>query len=196
MLRLGFTSPLVDLVKANAQSKLMHSSIPPLRSLLAATFAVAVSLMLTSCDKPDSGGASAKSSSGPAMPGQVKTVGVAFETLQTEYWVAGFEAIKAELKKRDITMLEAVADSDASRQLQQVKTFITRGVDGIILVPKDAKTCIPMIRAANAAKIPIVLFNRPADKSDAVSTAVVADNRTLTRDTVAYMIEQARKTGT
>ena len=53
-----------------------------------------------------------------------------------------------------------------------------------------------MIRAANAAKIPIVLFNRPADKSDAVSTAVVADNRTLTRDTVAYMIEQARKTGT
>ena len=152
--------------------------------------------MLAGCDKPDSGGASAKSASGPAMPGQVKTVGVAFETLQTEYWVAGFEAIKAELKKRDITMLEAVADGDASRQLQQVKTFITRGVDGIILVPKDAKTCIPMIRAANAAKIPIVLFNRPADKSDAVSTAVVADNRTLTRDTVAYMIEQARKTGT
>jgi ABC-type sugar transport system substrate-binding protein len=123
------------------------------------------------------------------------TVGVAFETLQTEYWVAGFEAIKAELKKRDIAMLEAVADQDASRQLQQVKNFIARGVDGIILVPKDAKTCIPMIRAANEAKIPIVLFNRPADKSDALSTAVVADNRKLTRDTVAYMIEQAKKTG-
>src|ERR1041385_3692429 len=78
------------------------------------------------------------------------TVGVAFETLQTEYWVAGFEAIKAELKKRDIAMLEAVADQDASRQLQQVKNFIARGVDGIILVPKDAKTCIPMIRAARS----------------------------------------------
>src|SRR4051794_38784299 len=137
----------------------------------------------------------AKESSG-AGGAKKLTIGVAFETLQTEYWVAGFEAIKAELKKRDITMLEAVADQDASRQLQQVKTFITRGVDGIILVPKDAKTCIPMIRAANEAKIPIALFNRPADKSDAVSTAVVADNRTLTRDTVAYMIDQARKTGT
>src|SRR5436190_21883534 len=120
------------------------------------------------------------------------TVGVAFETLQTEYWVAGFEAIKAELKKREIAMLEAVADQDASRQLQQVKNFIARGVDGIILVPKDAKTCIPMIRAANEAKIPIVLFNRPADKSDAQSTAVVADNRKLTRDTVAYMIDEAK----
>ncbi|MDB6037971.1 MAG: periplasmic binding protein/LacI transcriptional regulator, partial [Verrucomicrobiales bacterium] len=122
-------------------------------------------------------------------------VGVAFETLQTEYWVAGFEAIKAELKKNDIAMLEAVADSDASRQLQQVNTFITRGVDGIILVPKDAKTCIPMIRAANDAKIPVVLFNRPADKSDAQSTAVVADNLKLTQETVAYMITQAKKSG-
>jgi ABC-type sugar transport system substrate-binding protein len=52
-----------------------------------------------------------------------------------------------------------------------------------------------MIRAANEARIPIVLFNRPADKSDTVSTAVVADNRTLTRETVSYMIAQARKTG-
>ncbi|HXT38940.1 MAG TPA: sugar ABC transporter substrate-binding protein [Candidatus Angelobacter sp.] len=150
-------------------------------------------LLCGGCGKSDPDG----NTSPPSAPGAKKlNIGVAFETLQTEYWVAGFEAIKAELKKRDITMLEAVADQDASRQLQQVKTFITRGVDGIILVPKDAKTCIPMIRAANEARIPIVLFNRPADKTDAVSTAVVADNRTLTRDTVAYMIEQAKKTGT
>ncbi len=151
--------------------------------------AMIAAVLLAGCgksDSPEAAGGGAKK----------LTIGVAFETLQTEYWVAGFEAIKAELKMRDITMLEAVADQDASRQLQQVKTFISRGVDGIILVPKDAKTCIPMIRAANEAKIPIVLFNRPADKSDAVSTAIVADNRTLTRDTVLYMIGEARKTGT
>ena len=159
-----------------------------MKTALHALITLLFTLGLVGCNKADSPGA--------ASGAKKLTVGVAFETLQTEYWVAGFEAIKAELKKRDITMLEAVADQDASRQLQQVKNFITRGVDGIILVPKDAKTCIPMIRAANEAKIPIVLFNRPADKSDAVSTAVVADNRTLTRDTVDYMIEQAKKTGT
>ncbi len=143
-------------------------------------------IALAGCGKTDEG------KTGGARP---LTVGVAFETLQTEYWVAGFDAIKAELKKRNITMLEAIADGDANRQLQQVKNFITRGVDGIILVPKDAKTCIPMIRAANQAKIPIVLFNRPADKTDAKSVAVVADNVKLSRETVSYMIEQARKTG-
>src|SRR6186713_2371703 len=124
------------------------------------------------------------------------TIGVAFETLQTEYWVAGFEAIKAELKKRNINVVEAIADGDANRQLQQVRTFITRKVDGIVLVPKDSKTCIPAIKAANEANIPIVLFNRPAGESPGVkSAAVVADNRKLSRETVEFMIEQARKTG-
>ena len=125
------------------------------------------------------------------------TVGVNFETLQTEYWVAGFEAIKAELTKRKIRIVESVADGDSNRQLQQVRTFLTRRVDGIILVPKDAKTCIPAIKAANEAGIPIVLFNRPAAEAAGVrSVAVVADNRKLTRETVEFMIEQARKTGT
>ena len=164
------------------------------RLFLAQLFTGLAVSLLAGCGKSEAPTTSTAAT--PAAPGKVKTVGVAFETLQTEYWIAGFEAIKAELKKRDITMLEAVADSDASRQLQQVKNFITRGVDGIILVPKDAKTCIPMIRAANEAKIPIVLFNRPADKTDAQFTAVVAANPKLTQETVTYMIEQARKTGT
>ena len=123
------------------------------------------------------------------------TIGVAFETLQTEYWVAGYDAIKAECAKRGYKVLEAVADGDANRQLEQVRNFITRRVDGIIMVPKDGKTCLPAIKAANAAGIPIVLFNRPADKSDARSVAVVADNESLTRETVEYLIGEARKTG-
>lgn len=123
-------------------------------------------------------------------------MGVNFETLQTEYWVAGFEAIKAELKKRDIRWVESVADGDANRQLQQVRTLVTRKVDGIILVPKDSKTCLPAIKSAKDAGIPVVLFNRPASESDAIRpVAVVADNRKLTRETVQFMIEEARKTG-
>jgi ABC-type sugar transport system substrate-binding protein len=145
-------------------------------------------VFLTGCGK----------SSDPAAGGGAKqlTVGVAFETLQTEYWVAGFEALKAELQKRDIKVVEAIADGDANRQLQQIRTFITRKVDGIVMVPKDAQTCIPAIKAANEAGIPIVLFNRPAAAAPGVkSTAIVADNRKLTRETVTFMIEQARKTG-
>ncbi len=164
----------------------------PLRHALA-LLAVAA-LVAAGCkpsDSPAPGPAGAPSSHAPR-----RTIGVAFETLQTEYWVAGFEAIKAELKKRDLGVVEAIADGDANRQLQQVRTFITRRVDGIILVPKDANTCLPALKAANEARIPIVLFNRPAAEAPGVtSTAVVADNRKLTRETVEFMIGEARKTG-
>jgi inositol transport system substrate-binding protein len=155
--------------------------------LLVVSLVLAQILTFTGCDKPGAPG-------GGSNEKQL-TIGVAFETLQTEYWVAGFDAIKDELKKRNIQVLEAIADGDSNRQLEQVKNFVTRKVDGIILVPKDAKTCIPAIKAANAAHIPVVLFNRIADKSDAQFVGIQADNLELAQGTVAFMIEQARKTG-
>lgn len=127
----------------------------------------------------------------PARP----TIGVAFETLQTEFWVAALKAFETELAKRNIQMLQAVADGDANRQLEQVRNFVTRKVDGIIMVPKDAKACVPVIRAANAAGIPIVFFNRPPAESDAKSIAVVADNVALAKETVTFLVAQARQTG-
>jgi ABC-type sugar transport system substrate-binding protein len=154
-------------------------------------FVLGCSTILFGCGKSDSSGNSGAGSSGKQL-----TIGVCFETLQTEYWVAGFNAIKAELKSKNIKVLEAVSDNDANKQLEQVRNFITRKVDGIIIVPKDAKTIIPSIKAANAANIPIVLFNRPADtNADVKSVAVVADNFSLTKETVAYMIGEAKKTG-
>lgn len=133
------------------------------------------------------GGSSSRSST--------PTVGVAFETLQTEFWVAAWNTLKKESAARGVTMLEAVADGDPTRQLEQVRTFINRRVDGIILVPKDGKSVIPMIRAANAAGIPVVLFNRPADRSDAPHTAIAPDNAAITRRTVEYLIARSRAGG-
>ncbi len=126
---------------------------------------------------------------------QRQRIGVAFDTLQTEYWVASFEALRAELDRRGMEMIEAIADNDSNRQLDQVHTLIARGVDGIIIAPRDATTVVPMILAANRAGIPIVLYNRPPAANDGQSVTVVADNFVLAKSTVDYMIEQARKTG-
>jgi ABC-type sugar transport system substrate-binding protein len=146
--------------------------------------------LLTGCGKSDS-------STRPTDSGEKPlTIGISFETLQTGFWVASLDAFQAELDKRNIKMIQAVADGDANRQIEQVKNFITRQVDGIVIVPKEANACIPIIKAANAANIPIVLFNRPPARSDAKSVAVVADNFALTKETVTYMIGEARKTGT
>jgi len=156
-----------------------------------------ISLIVSGCSTGSStGSSSSDTGSGTKKNDDGKiTIGVAFETLQTAYWVASFETMKEELEANNIEMVEAIADGDANRQYEQVKNFITRGVDGIIVVPKDGKTVIPMIKEANNADIPIVVYNRPPDPNDAKSVTVVADNKTITKSTVEYMVEQAKAKG-
>jgi ABC-type sugar transport system substrate-binding protein len=126
-------------------------------------------------------------------PATNHSVGVAFESLQSEGWVVGFQTIKRELVKNNLEPIEAIANSDANRQYEQVNTFITRGVDGIIIAPADAQTVVPMIKAANAANVPIVLYNRAPAPNDAKWVAVVNDNYKLTKSTVESMAEVAVK---
>ncbi len=121
------------------------------------------------------------------------TIGVNFESLQSEGWVVGFETIKRELAAHHYQTLEAIANSDANRQYEQVNTFITRHVDGIIIAAVDAQTVVPMIKAANEANIPIVLYNRAPAPNDAKWTAVVNDNYKLTKSTVDAMAQMALK---
>lgn len=160
-----------------------------MRRLALVAALAAVTATFAGCKKQGAGGA------GAGGGGKALTIGVAFETLQTEYWVASFEVMKRELGKRGIRMLEAIADGDANRQLEQVQNFVARKVDGIIVAPKDAQTVIPMIKAANAARIPIVLYNRPPAKSEAKSVTVGVDNYGITKATVEHMCGLARKSG-
>jgi inositol transport system substrate-binding protein len=154
-----------------------------MRHLLCLLACIAIAI---GCDRNDPA-----SSGGSKKP----VIGVAFDTLQTEYWVASRDAIESEIKARGAEMLLAVANNDANEQLQQINNFVARKVDGIIVAPKDAHTVIPMIKAANRANIPIVLYNRPPADNSGKCVTVVADNVVITRDTVTYMAEQAKKTG-
>jgi ABC-type sugar transport system substrate-binding protein len=163
----------------------------PLSRLLTAVCIPLLALLWTGCGDTT---APSNDATRPATTTRL-TVGVAFETLQTEFWVAALDKFKADAARQNIQLLDAVADGDANRQFEQVKSFISRKVDGLVIVPKDGQTVIPMIKAANAANIPVVLFNRPADATDAKHTVVAPDNFAITRDTVRYLVAQARASG-
>ncbi len=139
-----------------------------------------LSLLLFSCNR---------------SPKKEFNIGISFETLQTEYWVASLDAIERACDKKGIGYVEAVANGDANRQFEQVNNFIAQGVDGIIIAPKDGNTIIPIIKAANRAGIPIVIYNRLPAKNKGTYTTVVADNFDITLRTVDYMCEQAKAAG-
>lgn len=128
-------------------------------------------------------------------PPEGPVIGISFETLQTEYWVASIEAMKEECQNNGVGYLEAVANGDANRQFEQVNNFISRGVDGIVIAPKDAHTIIPVIKAANRAGIPIAIYNRLPAENDGEYITVVADNYQISKNTVEYMAELAKASG-
>ena len=62
------------------------------------------------------------------------TIGAVFPTLSAGDFARAANAIQAELLKKGYTLLLACSEYDHDLELQQVKKFIERGVDGLILV--------------------------------------------------------------
>jgi ABC-type sugar transport system substrate-binding protein len=156
------------------------------------TWVVAAACALAGACNREGGSSSGGGSGGD---GKGAAIGVSFDTLQTEYWVASRDAIQSAVEARGGRVVLAVANNDANRQLEQVNNFIAQGVDGIVIAPKDAQSVVPIIRAANKANIPIVLYNRPPAEGAGRCVTVVADNLEITKKTVGYLAEQAKASG-
>ncbi|WP_083656182.1 sugar ABC transporter substrate-binding protein [Mongoliimonas terrestris] len=124
-----------------------------------------------------------------------KTIAVLFDGLYSEFWVAGIQIIRDDLEKRGFQIMEAISDQDDNKQFEQVRAAIAKKVDGIIIVQTDSNAVIPAIKAANAANIPMVHFNRPPAPSDAFSVAIQADNQKIAREAVLHSCKVAKESG-
>jgi ABC-type sugar transport system substrate-binding protein len=140
-------------------------------------------------------GSALSSQTGLAQDKQSKTIALLFDSMIAPYWVHSLAVMKAEATKRGWSVLQAVSDNDDNRQFQQVKSMIERKVDGIIIIQTDRKAVIPAIRAANAAKIPMVHYDRAPAESDAYSVAMVSDSRKLMRQAIDAALDAGKAQG-
>ncbi|XWN30256.1 MAG: sugar ABC transporter substrate-binding protein [Devosia sp.] len=127
---------------------------------------------------------------GLAAPAQAATICFAFQDLETEFWVAGHQAITSTLKDQGHTVIERNANEDANRQLEQVRDCIAQGVDGIIIIPQDGESAVTIVGEAQDNDVPIAVFNRPpSDLSRGI--VVVADNATIAEQAVSHLADVA-----
>jgi ABC-type sugar transport system substrate-binding protein len=118
------------------------------------------------------------------------TICFAFQDLETEFWVAGHQAITKTLTDAGHTVIERNGNEDANRSLEQVRDCIAQGVDGIILIPQDGESATTIVAEAQDADIPIAVFNRPpSDLSKGI--VVVADNAKIAQPAVEHIVEKA-----
>ena len=124
-----------------------------------------------------------------------RTIALMFDAFDSEFWIVGNQILHDKAKQNGWTILQTVSDRDQNKQNDQVKAMCQRKVDAILFIPTDKNACIPAIRTANQAKVPMVLFNRPPAPNHYAYTAIQADNRKIMQQTVQALVDKARKLG-
>ena len=133
--------------------------------LLLMTMMMVFSTVLAGCGSGDSADGEEKLKIGVALPD--------FDDKWLSYLQDGM--MDYEKKAGNIEGVYVDAMNDAAKQMSQVETFISQGVDAIAIVPVDTESVGTIVDMANGADIPIVVVNRVyEDIKDA--TAYVGGN--------------------
>src|SRR4051812_8093943 len=93
-------------------------------------------------------------------------VGFAQTGAESAWRTANSESIKSEAAKRGIDLKFSDAQGKQENQIRAVRSFITQGVDYIVLAPLVTTGWDPVLREAKRAKIPVILTDRTIQTSD------------------------------
>ena len=91
------------------------------------------------------------------------TVGVSWSNFREERWKTDEAAILGALDAAGAKYLSADAQTSAAKQLADVESLITQGVDALIILAQDSAAIGPALDAADAAGIPVVGYDRLID---------------------------------
>ncbi len=104
----------------------------------------------------------------PALHAAGKTIKVGFaQTGAESAWrTANSESMKSEAARRGIDLKFSDAQGKQENQIRAVRSFITQGVDAIVLAPIVETGWDPVLREAKRAKIPVILTDRTIQTAD------------------------------
>ncbi len=93
-------------------------------------------------------------------------VGFAQTGAESAWRTANSESMKSEAAKRGIELKFSDAQGKQENQIRAVRSFITQGVDAIVIAPIVETGWDPVLREAKRAKIPVILTDRTIQTSD------------------------------
>jgi ribose transport system substrate-binding protein len=96
----------------------------------------------------------------PAAPKR-KTIAVIPKGTTHEFWKSVHAgAVKASRELgADLVWKGPVREDDRDEQIKVVETFVSRGVDGIVLAPLDDRALVPVLNDARARNIPVLIID-------------------------------------
>jgi galactofuranose transport system substrate-binding protein len=93
-------------------------------------------------------------------------IGFAQTGAESAWRTANTVSMRSEAEKRGIDLKFADAQGKPENQIRAVRSFITQGVDAIVIAPIVETGWEPVLREAKRAKIPVILTDRTIQTSD------------------------------
>lgn len=126
--------------------------------LLLVSLIVVLASFMTACS-------SSNSASGSDGDKEKIVIGAAMPLFDDKFMSYLQDSMKKVAKEKNVELKMVDAKNDSSKQLAQVETFITQGVDVLLVAAPDPTAIQPVVDAAKDANIPLVLVNRmPSEK--------------------------------
>ncbi|HEX4046771.1 MAG TPA: substrate-binding domain-containing protein, partial [Elusimicrobiota bacterium] len=127
--------------------------------LVVASLAVSAALGLTLARR----GGVGKTAAGPAAR---PLIGLSLDTLKEERWQRDKAAFEAKAAEMGVDLLVQAANSDDTRQMQDVQALISRRVGAIILAPHNGAAMAKAVTLAHEAGIPVISYDRLISGAD------------------------------
>jgi D-xylose transport system substrate-binding protein len=106
-----------------------------------------------------SGAAAPREKSGPV-------IGLSMDTLKEARWQRDRDIFTQRATELGASVLVQSANSDDTRQIQDVKSLLANHVDVLVIIPHDGAAMAEGVRAAAAAGIPVIAYDRLITKCD------------------------------
>jgi LacI family transcriptional regulator, galactose operon repressor len=118
-----------------------------------------------------------------------QTIGLLVDDLANPFFATLARAVEDAAMLRSCVVLIGSSNDSLRREREVVSAFLTRRVDGLILVPVAGSH--RFLRDQQALGLKVVCVDRPADnlKTD----AVLVDNRSSAREAVAHLLRQGHR---
>ncbi|MBS0532329.1 MAG: LacI family DNA-binding transcriptional regulator [Proteobacteria bacterium] len=126
-----------------------------------------------------------RDSAGRALKsGRMRTIGAIVPTLGFSIFAAGIEALQNRLSEAGYTLLIANAQYDKQRELQEMRSLLERGIDGVAPVGGSHS---PELRALiQQAGVPVITTY--VSKASGGMPAIGIDNEAATRELTRYLL--------
>ncbi|HYX29083.1 MAG TPA: substrate-binding domain-containing protein [Pyrinomonadaceae bacterium] len=130
---------------------------------LVPTFTICLAaLLFSACVKgPDSGNTGRGAKSG----GPVR-IGFSMDTLKEERWQRDKALVEQRCKEAGAQCEVLVADGSDATQINQAESFLTKGVDVLIVAPHNGQVAASIVEAAHKQNVPVISYDRLIRNAD------------------------------